>query len=101
MADHHEACTRNLLAATVGQQFERAWLPPPAGQSPDSLQVNDFSATTDLFSITTHVYQMYLIPFDLVSRAAVIVPTLLPFVPVALTVVPLVDLLQAVTRFLI
>ena len=91
----------NRLTLAVGQQFERAWLKAPAGESPDSLQVNDFSATTDLFSITTNVYRMNLIPFDLVSLVAVIVPTLLPFVPVALTVVPLLELLQAVTRFLI
>ncbi len=91
----------NRLTLAVGHQFERVWLPPPAGQNADSLQVNDFSATTDLFAIATNVYRMKLLPIDLLSLVAVIVPTVLPFVPVALTVVPMAELLRAVTRFLI
>ena len=91
----------NRLTLAVGYEFQRAWLPAPAGEDPKALQANDFSATTDLYSVTANVYKMSALPVDLGGFLAIIIPTILPFVPVALSVVPIGELLQVVWGFLI
>jgi len=83
------------LTLGVGRQFQTAWLAQQAGESPDALKAQDFSATTDLFSIAANAHKMGVFPLDLPSIISLVIPTLLPFIPVLLTIVPVGDLLKA------
>lgn len=74
------------LAREVGLHLERKWLAHPAG--PTALDANDFSATTDLYSIAANVYAMNVFPFTLTNIAILVIAMLLPFVPVVLMSVP-------------
>jgi hypothetical protein len=81
------------LARLLGAQLEAKWLVElPSDARP--LEVQDFSATTDLYSITANVYAMSRIPAQLSSACVLAGATLLPFVPVVLTAVPLEVLLK-------
>jgi hypothetical protein len=76
------------LAGGVGRQFERQWLNRKDGISPDALDVQHFSATTDLYSIVSNVYGMRLIPLDTKSFLYMAVATLLPLLPVVVLATP-------------
>ena len=52
------------LAAAVGTQFEAKWLQQTTIDG-TSLEVQDFSATTDLYSVAANVYAMREVPFTL------------------------------------
>lgn len=88
------------LASGVGQQFERKWLAQQPRRHDDSLGVPDFSAMADLNQVVANVYALRAMPVDLVSVVLLIVMTLLPFLPVALTVVPLTVILSKAVGFL-
>jgi hypothetical protein len=47
-----------------------------------------FSATTDLYAIAANVQSMGHFPFEARALVALVVVTLLPFIPVALMVIP-------------
>jgi hypothetical protein len=67
------------LASKLGREFEEKWF----GENPGpALQVPDFSATIDLYSVVDYVYQMRFVPVDFTSLVVLIVVTLLPLVPV-------------------
>ncbi|HEY4136552.1 MAG TPA: hypothetical protein VGO34_15205 [Alphaproteobacteria bacterium] len=72
------------LAGGLGRQFERKWLNRKEGIEPDALDVQHFSATTDLYSIVSNVYAMHFVPLDLKSLLYMAVATLLPFLPVVI-----------------
>jgi hypothetical protein len=83
------------LAAGVGGQLEQKWL--GGGPAPDehSLEVQDFSAVTDLYQIAGNVYAMRLLVIDLRSIAILLVATVLPLLAVAAASLPL-DVLRQV-----
>jgi hypothetical protein len=94
--------TYGSLAGAVGNQLEEKWVDEGhchAGR--DSLEVSDFSATTDLYQVTSNTEPMRLLPFDLKSVAPVIVATLLPFVPLLLLQIPAKQLLEALTKLVL
>jgi hypothetical protein len=70
------------LARSVGLQMERRWL--GHGVDATAIDANDFSATTDLYSVAANVYSMNVLPLDLRTLGIVAVATILPFVPVVL-----------------
>jgi hypothetical protein len=75
------------LARGVGLAMERKWLGRAAGDT--ALDANDFSATTDLYSIVSNVYGMTVVPLSLTNVVVLVVATLLPFAPiVAMSVSP-------------
>jgi hypothetical protein len=89
------------LARNVGEQFEAKWLRPKESIYQESLDVQDFSATTDLYSITKNVYAMREVPFTLKDLIGPIgVSALLPFIPLALLVMPLEVILRGVVKLL-
>ncbi len=71
------------LARDMGRQMERRWLDQRL--SPEVLDANDFSATTDLYSIVANVYTMNVVPVSMRNLSMAVTSTLLPFLPVALT----------------
>ena len=89
------------LTLAVGRQFQAAWLASQAGDAPEALKTTDFSATTDLFAVAANAYRMSPFPLDLPNLVSLVVPTLLPFIPVALTIVPVGELLQGVLRLVV
>lgn len=77
------------LAQDVGEQFEEKWLSNYEKYEPKALEASDFSATTDLYQIVANVQEMKLVPFEVRALLALIVSTLIPFIPIVLTAIPL------------
>lgn len=75
------------FAQSAGQGFERKWL---RGGKPDgpALDVQDFSALTDLYQCVANVYAMRVLPIDVQSTLLLGIATLLPILVVALTSLP-------------
>jgi hypothetical protein len=75
------------LATAMGHEFEAKW-----GQrneiTQDSLGVQDFSATTDLYSVVANVHGLRPIPFGVHDVSSIIVASLVPGLPIVLSVVP-------------
>jgi hypothetical protein len=88
------------LATGLGHEFEAKWLGSNSHADQATLEVPDFSSTTDLFSITANVRQMKPVPFGVHSLARLIVVTLTPAIPVALATVPFDTLLDRVLKLL-
>ena len=77
------------LARRVGSAFEDRWFAENKGAEQTALEKPDFSATTDLYSITANVHALRLVPVDNASLFMLGFATLVPFVPVAFLVMPL------------
>lgn len=87
------------LARAVGQEMEHKWLKRAPGAA--ALDVNDFSATTDLYSVVSNVHAMGVVPVTLSNLAVLATATLLPFVPVVLMSVSPEIILQKLTGMLL
>jgi hypothetical protein len=88
------------LAGAVGRQMERKWLKSADGVDDGALDVQHFSATTDLYQLVSNVYQIKSVPLDLQDLVAVVVAVLLPFVPVLLYEIPLNVILPDLVKLL-
>ena len=89
------------LARTVGAQFEAKWLQKKESIDQTALDAQDFSATNDLYAITHNVHAMRDVPFTLKDLIGPIgVAALLPFIPLALLVMPVEVLLRGVVKLL-
>jgi hypothetical protein len=82
------------LAEAVGRQLERKWLDDRKNVDEGALDVPHFSATTDLYQVVSNVYQMKPVPIDTQDLIALIVVTLLPFLPALLFEIPLDEILS-------
>jgi hypothetical protein len=89
------------LASGVGYHFEREWLRPAEDVPAGALQSAEFSATTDLYSIITNANTVKVIPIDLNGVVPLVLAILLPFVPLALFEMPLVELLKLAIGFVV
>jgi len=89
------------LASGVGYQFERGWLRPGEDVPAEALQSPEFSATTDLHAIVANANTIKGLPIDLSAVVPLILAILLPFVPLALFEMPLVDLLKLVAKVVV
>ena len=76
------------LAGAVGHQLEKKWLDYRKNVDEGALDVPHFSATTDLYQVVSNVYQMKAFPIDTQDLIALIVVTLLPFLPALLFEIP-------------
>jgi hypothetical protein len=87
------------LARTVGTEFEAKWIKASVDQT--SLEVQDFSATTDLYSIVHNVYEMRELPFTLRDLLGPIgVSAMLPFLPLALLSMPMDVIFKGLVKLL-
>ncbi len=77
------------LAAEMGVAFEDKWFRQVRRVDSATLDQPDFSSTTDLYQVVANIYEMRLIPIDLKSVQMLGIAMLLPFVPVALLIVPM------------
>jgi hypothetical protein len=89
------------FAIEIGHQFEAKWLTSERQVQETALEVPDFSATTDTYSVVANVRQMKPVPFGVQSVARVIVFTLAPAIPVALSSVPFDVLLEKAIKLLL
>lgn len=89
------------LARTVGTQFEERWTRHKGSADESSLQVQDFSATTDLYAVAENVYEMREVPFtlrDLIGPVGI--AAMLPFLPVVLLAMPLEMIIRGLVKLL-
>src|SRR5215813_1290212 len=76
------------LAGEVGRQFERDLLYSERGVCEEGPNAPDFSSAANICGIVANVYEMKDFPFGLRNLGLLIAVALLPFVPVALMVLP-------------
>ena len=88
----------DALAKSVGHDFEQRWLRPDNTTSENALTAPDFSATTDLYSITANVHEMRLVPVRMMQLLTLLVVALLPFVPALLMTLPLQEFLKYLAK---
>jgi hypothetical protein len=69
--------------------------------SDDALEVPDFSAVTDAYSIVANVGAIKLIPIDLRETALLVLVALVPFVPLLLVAIPVADVLKFAANLLL
>ena len=89
------------LAGAVGRQLERKWLDRGSNVDEAALDVQHFSATTDLYQTVSNVYRIKNVPLDLQDLIAVVVAVLLPFLPILLFEIPLDVILQDLVKLLL
>ena len=83
-----------LLASKMGREFERKWLGRADAVDDEALKMQDFSATTDLYSIVANLDNLRFFPLDFKMLQVLVVATLLPFVVVAFIALPLEQILD-------
>jgi hypothetical protein len=86
------------LAGAVGSQLEKKWLDDRKSVNEGALDVQHFSATTDLYQVVSNVYQMKPFPVATQDLIALIVVTLLPFLPALLFEIPLNEVLSDLVK---
>lgn len=82
------------LARDLGERFETKWFVRERRIGPEALEANDFSATTDLYSIVANVYRMRMVPMGLSSLIVLVGATLAPFLPLVLLKLSLSEVLR-------
>jgi hypothetical protein len=87
------------LATQLGHRFEDRWLRRETLR-PEALSAQDFSATTDLYSIVTNVTRIRFLPVDIRAVIALLLAALLPFLPVMLLTMSPSKFLHLVTTVL-
>jgi hypothetical protein len=88
------------LAEAVGSQLEKKWLDYRKNVNEGALDVPHFSATTDLYQVVSNVYQMKPFPIDTQDLIALIVVSLLPFLPALLLEMPLDEILSDLMKLM-
>jgi hypothetical protein len=86
------------LAGAVGRELEKKWLDDRKRVDEGALDVAHFSATTDLYQVVSNVRQMKSFPIDTQDLIALIVVTLLPFLPALLFEIPLNEILSDLVK---
>jgi hypothetical protein len=89
------------LARNIGSQFEHKWIPRQDNVDPNDLEVPDFSATTDLYSVAANAYSIGYLPLSLRTLEELIFLSALPFVPLILATVPVSTIFQNIAKFLV
>src|SRR5215813_10771977 len=88
------------LASEVGRQFERDLLYSERGAYEEGPNAQDFSSAANIYGIVANVYGMKDFPFGLRSLGLLIAVTLAPFVPVALMLMPVTEIIKDFAKML-
>jgi hypothetical protein len=89
------------LGHAVGEQFELKLVKGRRGVNQAMLEMQDFSAMTDLYSVVANVYQVRYFPVGLDAIRELVIATMLPFIPVALSAIPFHVALHSVGKLLV
>ena len=85
---HHGVFTYGELARRMGSAFEGKWMAPDRVVDRKTLELPDFSSTTDLYSVVAYAFDMQPFLFDYRIAVMIAIATLIPFAPIWLSVVP-------------
>jgi hypothetical protein len=88
------------LAGEVGRRFEHDCLNRGRGAYEEGPNAQDFSLHSNIYGIVANVYGMKDFPFGLRNLGLLIAVTLLPFVPVALMLMPLTEIIKDFAKML-
>jgi hypothetical protein len=75
------------LATRMGRQFEHKWLQMPSNRD-GALDVQDFSATIDMYSVVANVHEMNFVPVGMLSLGRLTGWALAPAVPLLFVAFP-------------
>lgn len=89
------------LASRIGRRFEARWLRERRFVTSDALSATDFSATIDLYSVVSAVYTVRFVPLKARSTYKLVGATIIPFLPVLLTIVPTKDVMHFAAKLLL
>ena len=88
------------LANRLGGEFESKWLQANRETKQEMLEVPDFSATTDFYSVAANVYEMRDLPFKARDLVAPILPAVVPFLLLVFFQIPFQVVLDALIKLL-
>ena len=89
------------LASRLGRRFDERWVRDRRSVTKEALAAPDFSATTDLYSITANALRIRLLPVEFRSVMILTICTLLPFLPGLVAVLPISTLLHFGAKLLL
>jgi hypothetical protein len=78
----------DAFATRVGHTVEQKWLRARGDLPAEALEVPDFSATSDLYSVVSHVRSMRVVPLGLKELSMFAVTIVAPFVPILILALP-------------
>jgi hypothetical protein len=88
------------LATELGHEFEGRWSGGRRTIDQDALGVQDFSATTDLYSVAANVREINPFVLDVRMILALAIATLLPYLPLVFVVMPLDEVVRLAVKAL-
>lgn len=88
------------LANRLGGEFELKWLRANRETKQEMLEVPDFSATTDFYSVAANVYEMRELPFKAKDLIAPVIPAVVPFLLIVLLQIPFQVVLNTIIKLL-
>ncbi|MGH7485259.1 MAG: hypothetical protein ACREMY_06580, partial [bacterium] len=91
----------SALAGKLGRQFESKWFRNGALVDVSTLELPDFSATTDLYQVASNVYEVRLMPISITSLGILVAMTILPFLAIALMFVPVDTIVKDIAKLLL
>jgi len=86
------------FAGSLGSEFEKKWINRSEKLNEGVLGVPDFSATVDLYSVVANVYEMKELPFGWRNLGNIVAAALAPFIPAALMVLPVKDIVKDLSK---
>jgi hypothetical protein len=86
------------LASEMGRAFQQRWFAEGREADATALEAPDFSATTDLYSITNNVRRINVRVLDTKAVMPLVAATLLPYLPIVFAVMPLDDILKSALK---
>lgn len=89
------------LASRLGRRFDERWVRDRRSVTKEALAAPDFSATTDLYSITANALRIRLIPVDFRTVLILAICTLVPFLPILVAALPISTLLHYAANLLL
>jgi hypothetical protein len=91
----------SALAGRLGRQFEGKFFRNGAAIDASTLELPDFSATTDLYSIASNVYEVRLVPVSVASLSILVGMAMLPFLLIALMFIPFDVIVEEIAKLLV
>jgi hypothetical protein len=91
----------DALGHAMGELFERKWLNTSRPPTPAMLDAPDFSSAIDLYSTIGNTHQISYFPVGMRAMRELVIVTLLPFIPVVLSLVPFETIVSSAAKLLL